>query len=65
MDTYVAKLGNGRVEVWAINSGALKRAIYVSAIFAQVSGDTVQITRPDNSIEVYSIENGSKIRVIR
>jgi hypothetical protein len=59
MSTYAVKVNNGRAEIYDANTGAYKRSFGSDVVSAQVSGDTVQVTRKNGRVEIYDAKTGA------
>ena len=57
---YVAKIRNGRVELYNAANGSYQRSVGSSnAISANVQGDTVAITYANGKVEIYKCSTGA------
>lgn len=60
---YVAKIKNGRCELYNASNGCYVRAVGRSgAVSAQVQGDIVSVTYSDGAVEIYNTSNGCYLR---
>lgn len=61
---YVAKIKNGRCEIYNASNGCYVRPVGRSsgAVSAQVQGDLVSITYTDGAVEIYNASNGCYLR---
>lgn len=57
---YVAKVKNGRVELYNAANGSYQRSVGSSnAVSANVQGDTVAVTYANGKVEIYKCSTGS------
>lgn len=60
---YVAKIKNGRCELYNASNGCYVRSVGRSgAVSAQVQGDIVSVTYSDGVVEIYNASSGGYLR---